>query len=98
MNEESVMSVKTSTDTKQLKHARQPRAKPPNKVEEAAAQPSVLLLGALFEEKPFDVEARRNLISEAAYFRAVQRGFAPGSELDDWVAAEAEVDARLCGN
>jgi hypothetical protein len=37
----------------------------------------------------------RRLISEAAYYRAKQRGFAPGHELEDWIAAEAEVIRRL---
>lgn len=32
-------------------------------------------------------------IAEAAYFRAQQRGFAPGYELEDWLGAEQEVDA-----
>jgi len=40
-------------------------------------------------------EEIRQLIEEAAYYRAEQRGFAPGHELDDWVAAEAEVRRRL---
>ena len=35
-------------------------------------------------------EARRRRIAERAYRRAEQRGFAPGQELDDWLAAEAE--------
>jgi hypothetical protein len=35
------------------------------------------------------------MIAEAAYYRAEQRGFEPGSELDDWLAAEIEVDALL---
>ena len=35
--------------------------------------------------------ARQRMISEAAYYRAERRGFAPGSELDDWLAAEAEI-------
>lgn len=39
----------------------------------------------------------RKLISEAAYYRAKQRGFQPGHELDDWVQAEAEVTRRLNG-
>ena len=30
------------------------------------------------------------LISEIAYFKAQQRGFVPGHELDDWLAAEEE--------
>lgn len=33
-------------------------------------------------------------IAAAAYFRAEGRGFAPGGELDDWLAAETEFDAR----
>lgn len=40
-------------------------------------------------------EARRALIAEAAYLRAERRGFSPGHETDDWLAAEAEVDALL---
>jgi hypothetical protein len=35
------------------------------------------------------------LIAEAAFFRAEKRGFAPGNEEQDWLAAEAEVDAKL---
>lgn len=34
------------------------------------------------------------LIAEAAYFRAEQRGFAPGNELGDWLDAEAEVKRK----
>lgn len=32
-------------------------------------------------------------IQEAAYRRAQERGFGPGAELDDWLAAEREIDA-----
>ena len=39
-----------------------------------------------------DREAR---IAEAAYWRAERRGFAAGQELDDWLAAEKEVDGDL---
>lgn len=35
--------------------------------------------------------ARQKMISDAAYYRAQKRGFAPGRELDDWLAAEAEI-------
>jgi hypothetical protein len=34
---------------------------------------------------------RRALIALAAYFRAEKRGFAPGSELQDWLEAEREI-------
>ena len=36
-------------------------------------------------------EDRQRLIAEAAYFRAEQRGFTPGNELEDWLAAESEI-------
>ena len=35
------------------------------------------------------------MIATAAYRRAEQRGFEPGHELDDWVAAEAEIKSLL---
>ncbi len=37
-------------------------------------------------------EARQHMIGEAAYYRYVQRGFAPGHDLDDWLAAEADFE------
>jgi hypothetical protein len=30
-------------------------------------------------------------IAERAYFKALSRGFAPGHELEDWLAAEREL-------
>lgn len=38
---------------------------------------------------------RRAMIAEAAYLRAERRGFDPGHETEDWLAAEQEVDALL---
>lgn len=35
---------------------------------------------------------RQEMIREAAYHRAEARQFAPGGEVADWLAAEAEVD------
>src|SRR5579864_6104052 len=40
-------------------------------------------------------EARRTMIAENAYLRAERRGFTPGNEDADWLAAEQEVDALL---
>jgi len=34
-------------------------------------------------------------IAEAAYYRAERRGFEHGRETEDWLAAEAEVMARM---
>jgi hypothetical protein len=40
-------------------------------------------------------EQRHALIANAAYFRAQRRGFRAGHELEDWLAAEAEVEQQL---
>jgi hypothetical protein len=41
------------------------------------------------ETQGMDEVQRR--IAVAAYYRAEQRGFEPGHELEDWIAAEKEV-------
>lgn len=41
------------------------------------------------------LEARSRMIAEAAYYIAERRGFEPGYEFEDWLAAEAEVDRDL---
>jgi len=40
-------------------------------------------------------EARGQMISEAAYYRAARRGFAPGNEMEDWLQAEIEIDSLI---
>lgn len=40
-------------------------------------------------------EERHYLIAEAAYFIAEQRGFQGDAAMDDWLQAEAAIDARL---
>jgi hypothetical protein len=40
-------------------------------------------------------EQRRQMIAEAAYFRAERRGFNGGDPVADWIDAEADVDERL---
>ncbi len=62
-------------------------ARRPARPRKAAAAPS--------PRAQLSAEARHALIAEAAYLRAERRGFAPGKEAEDWLAAEAEVDALL---
>lgn len=47
-------------------------------------------------QKPSDTDLQR-WIAEAAYYRAQNRGFEPGGETQDWLAAEAEILARVRG-
>jgi hypothetical protein len=44
-------------------------------------------------ETLWDDEDRWAMIAENAYYRAEQRGFVPGYDLRDWLAAEREIDA-----
>lgn len=41
-------------------------------------------------ERSLEAPRKEELIAVAAYFRAEQRGFAPGNEMLDWFQAEAE--------
>ncbi|MEK8089049.1 DUF2934 domain-containing protein [Thermithiobacillus plumbiphilus] len=40
-------------------------------------------------------EERQRMIAEAAYFRAQARGFGEGLQLEDWLAAEREIQQQL---
>lgn len=43
-------------------------------------------------DPPFD---RQAMIATAAYYLAQRRGFMTGYEVDDWLAAERQVDVQL---
>ena len=76
----------TNTQHREAPPARQSRAKKDTSVK--------VVQHAL---RVFPHQNRQEMIAEAAYHRAEARGFAPGHELEDWLAAEAEVDARVIG-
>jgi hypothetical protein len=54
------------------------------------AQPSIPK-----DTAPLAAQARHEVIKTAAYYLAEQRGFAPGFELDDWLAAEASTRSSV---
>mgnify|MGYP002712264643 CR=1 FL=1 len=58
-------------------------AKPKSRKRPAAATPKV------------SSQSRLQMIAETAYYHAERRGFAGGDPLNDWLQAEAEVDAHL---
>jgi hypothetical protein len=65
-----------------------------------ALKPATCPAGSLCMQtyrRPYRMEERNACIAEAAYFIAMRRGFSPGHELEDWLTAENEVDARLFG-
>ena len=44
---------------------------------------------------PASTGERQQMIAVAAYFRAQGRNFEPGQEVEDWLAAEADIDEKL---
>jgi len=66
-----------------------PRKRAPRKARAAAKTPAPTFGQFVGPEQ------RAALIAEAAFFRAEKRGFSPGHEVEDWLAAESEVDAKL---
>lgn len=40
-------------------------------------------------------EQRLRMIEEAAYYRAEQRGFCGGDEMQDWLDAESEINSKF---
>ncbi len=48
--------------------------------------------GSIAGAPPITPEEREQKISTAAYYRALQRGFAEGDPVEDWLQAEQEID------
>lgn len=61
-----------------------------------ALSPAPVLVSAKPDGGDASLSDRREaMIAEAAYYHAARRGFVPGHELDDWLAAERQVDMAL---
>jgi hypothetical protein len=71
-------------------------AKSPIATATGAETPAADVTGSTLERRdiPSFSESREARIAEAAYWRAEQRGFASGHELDDWLAAERQIDGE----
>ena len=62
----------------------------------SGAQPGAVTAAPAGEAAKSEARPERHRkISEAAYFRAERRGFAPGGDVNDWLAAEADVDREM---
>jgi len=44
---------------------------------------------------PANPEIQQEMIAESAYFRSEKRGFVEGDPVEDWLAAEAEINTLL---
>jgi len=52
-------------------------------------------MGAGSDAVELSAEDRQRYVSEAAYFIAERRGFSAGSDVEDWLQAESEIDQLL---
>ena len=80
--------------------AKAPAKKAPAKTPATAAKPKAAAAGKPAKaparrKHPVTAEQRRYYVEVAAYYIAERHGFAPGRELADWTAAEAEIDRLL---
>ena len=85
---------RTPGPTRTAEPPQPPAEKAPARRPAPAATPAPGTAGAS-TRITFSEEARRAMIEQAAYLRCERRGLAPGGEVEDWLAAEAEVDALL---
>jgi hypothetical protein len=79
-----------------LESANSPRRNVKPAAQSSASQPPVETPPAAGSppKDTFSPSDRYRQISVFAYYKAEQRGFAPGHMWDDWLAAERELDAR----
>jgi hypothetical protein len=87
-----------------MEETRKPARKPPAAAAPRPAAKKVVATGKATVRKSAGTQVRaavaappasgrEEMIRQAAYYRAERRGFAPGYEWEDWLAAEAEVNA-----
>lgn len=77
--------IKSGAAKSRAANARKPRATPSPPANSIVTRSSAYI----------EPEARDAMIAEAAYFRSAHRGFEPGHEIDDWLAAESDIDGAL---
>ena len=91
MTRKSTRTPKTATPMHAQGHPRSvPTIEPETESEQLLDQP--FAEGA---QDVLDADLRHRMISEAAFHRYTQRGYADGYDIDDWLQAEAEVDHLL---
>lgn len=67
-------------------------AAPPRKRASKSAEPPSAQTASDDSKARSSSEERARRVAVAAYYRAERRGFTPGYEIEDWLAAEAETE------
>lgn len=66
---------------------------PPVRTKTPARRKSSMQRGAAAADTSEAQVSREEMIAMAAYYLAERRGFEAGREMDDWLEAEAQIDA-----
>lgn len=87
--------AKVKTPAAEAKKAAAPAKKPraTKKVTVSAVTVTTAPAATVAIQQRPSVDELRGMIAMAAYYRAVERHFAPGHELDDWLEAERQINA-----
>jgi hypothetical protein len=72
----------------------------PSASQQATTNTSTVAPASPIDPSPADATSmdptrRHVMIAEAAFYISQARGFTPSQELDDWLAAEREIEQRL---
>jgi hypothetical protein len=86
------MPTQPRTGSNRTKKTTAPAPQPTSSSDTQSTEIGVTATQLERREIPSFSENREARIAEAAYWRAERRGFGAGQELDDWLAAEKEVD------
>jgi hypothetical protein len=96
-NEEAKMTKKKDQHAKSVPVTAKSARPRPTAAAKTARRPAVTPTPSMFAPQ-LSLEERTTRVAEIAYFRAEARGFVPGHEIEDWLAAENEVDRELRGS
>ena len=90
-------TVKKTTARKKSTAPRKAVAKKaaPKKAASRSSAPSAETISPPVSPVNISAEERWRMVATAAYHRAEKRGFEPGHEREDWLAAEKQIDAIL---
>jgi hypothetical protein len=100
-------STEKTATTERTKRVAEPKAAKPAAAKPAAKEPTARTTtpsrsksaeAAPDTAAPLSAEDRARYVAEAAYYIAERRGFPGGTEAQDWLDAETQIDAMLAGS
>jgi len=89
------MVKKTTSKNTEVKKSAAPAKSVATHTTAARAKEQASTISVKAPTKTITHSEKQRMIAEAAYLRALSRNFVGGSETEDWLAAEAEVNKKI---